>query len=63
MKKNSAILLVGVVVLAVLVGFFVYPKNFGANTRPWRLGLDLVGGTHLVYEVDMANVTGADPCL
>ncbi|MBI2406430.1 MAG: protein translocase subunit SecD [Candidatus Harrisonbacteria bacterium] len=60
MKKNSAILLVGIVALAVLVGFFVYPKNFGANTRPWRLGLDLVGGTHLVYEVDMANVTGAD---
>ncbi|MDO8585376.1 MAG: protein translocase subunit SecD [bacterium] len=60
MKKNSAILLIGIVALAVLVGFFVYPKNFGANTRPWRLGLDLVGGTHLVYEVDMANVTGAD---
>ncbi len=60
MKKNAAVLLIGIVTLAALVGFFVYPKNFGANVRPWRLGLDLVGGTHLVYEVDMANVTGAD---
>lgn len=60
MKKNALTILVAIAAAAILVGFFVYPKNFGANVRPWRLGLDLVGGTHLVYEVDMANVTGAD---
>lgn len=60
MKKNALIVLLVVVAVAILVGFFVYPKNLGANVRPWRLGLDLVGGTHLVYEVDMANITGVD---
>lgn len=59
-KKNALIVLVTILVVATIVGFFVYPKNLGANVRPWRLGLDLVGGTHLVYEVDMANITGVD---
>lgn len=58
-RKTFAFLFLIVALCAGLV-FFVYPKNFGANHLPWRLGLDLVGGSHLVYEVDMANVTGAD---
>lgn len=60
MKKNALIVLIAVLAVATLAGFFVYPKNFGANVRPWRLGLDLVGGTHLVYEVDMENISGVD---
>lgn len=27
---------------------------------PWRLGLDLVGGSHLVYEIDTSNVSPVD---
>ena len=27
---------------------------------PWKLGLDLVGGTHLIYEVDMKGVETSD---
>lgn len=27
---------------------------------PWRLGLDLVGGSHLVYNVDLSNVPSKD---
>ena len=27
---------------------------------PWKLGLDLVGGTHLIYEVDMKDVETSD---
>ncbi|MCL5004591.1 MAG: protein translocase subunit SecD, partial [Patescibacteria group bacterium] len=27
---------------------------------PWKLGLDLVGGTHLIYEIDMSQVAGVD---
>lgn len=46
--------------LAILAGIFVYPKGFGANFRPWRLGLDLVGGSQLVYRVDLSNVPQAD---
>ena len=36
------------------------PKGLGAKYRPWRLGLDLVGGSHLVYEVDMSKVDSKD---
>ncbi len=42
--------------MAVSAGIFVYPQGFGEKYLPWRLGLDLVGGTHLVYEIDMKNV-------
>jgi preprotein translocase subunit SecD len=28
--------------------------------RPWRLGLDLIGGSHLVYEVDLSEVNLTD---
>lgn len=45
---------------AVVAGFFVFPGDFGNKHLPWRLGLDLAGGTALVYEVDMSNVTSQD---
>jgi preprotein translocase subunit SecD len=60
MRKNQAFLLALVIILAVLAGIFVYPKGFGAKWRPWRLGLDLVGGSHLVYRVDLSNTPEAD---
>lgn len=51
--------------MAVLAAVFVLPISkkpfdFGKRIAPWRLGLDLVGGSHLVYEVDMANVEAKD---
>lgn len=55
-KENSITLLIFIIVLAVAIGIFVYPQWFGQKYLPWRLGLDLVGGTHLVYEIDMKNV-------
>ncbi|MDP3954587.1 MAG: protein translocase subunit SecD [bacterium] len=47
--------------VAVLLVFFVYPQflNFSFLPNvPFRLGLDLVGGTHLVYEADLSGVIG-----
>ncbi len=32
----------------------------GLEVQPWRLGLDLVGGSHLVYSVDLSKITEAD---
>ncbi|NCN95036.1 protein translocase subunit SecD, partial [Candidatus Wolfebacteria bacterium] len=32
----------------------------GGKFLPWRLGLDLIGGTHLVYEMDMSQVASSD---
>jgi len=55
MKKDSIYLLI-IVVVAVLAGFFIYPYGFGNKYLPWKLGLDLVGGTHLVYKIDLSSV-------
>lgn len=60
MRQNKGVLLTLVILLAVIAGIFVYPKGWGAKWRPWRLGLDLVGGSHLVYRVDLQNVPSAD---
>ncbi len=59
MRKGSLLLIGLVVVGSVLSAFFIHP-DFWGSTRPWRLGLDLVGGSHLVYEIDMSNVVDSD---
>ncbi len=64
MKKRSAWVFVIVIVLISVFGaFFVYPNNKVlpqlASWSPWRLGLDLVGGTHLVYKIDFSKVPDA----
>jgi protein-export SecD/SecF family membrane protein len=46
--------------VAIAAGFFVYPKGIGAHYEPWKLGLDLVGGSHLVYQIDLSNVSSTD---
>ena len=55
-RKASLVILVMVLLLSVLAGFFVYPRYLGSKYLPWRLGLDLVGGTSLVYQVDLADI-------
>ncbi|AKM78237.1 MAG: Preprotein translocase subunit SecD [Candidatus Wolfebacteria bacterium GW2011_GWC2_46_275] len=65
MKKQAKLILTGIAVVAVLAALFVLPISkkpfdFGGKVAPWRLGLDLVGGSHLVYEVDMSNVEAKD---
>jgi preprotein translocase subunit SecD len=50
--------------LAVLIvglgfGWFVYSSQVG-GWRPFKLGLDLSGGTHLVYRADTAALPGGD---
>ncbi len=46
--------------MAIVAGIFVYPKWLGGKFLPWRLGLDLVGGTHLIYQVDMSQVASSE---
>ena len=61
MSRARSFLFLTLVFLLTIVGvFFVYPKSPYADLRPWRLGLDLVGGTYLVYEVDMSAVASSD---
>ncbi len=45
---------------AIFAAVFVYPRGWGASARPWQLGLDLEGGAHLVYSIDLSKVAPAD---
>ena len=59
-KRKAIYFILLILAITAFAAVFVAPKYWGAKFRPWRLGLDLVGGSHLVYEVDMKDVTGAD---
>jgi len=59
-KQKSAFILIGIILLAVLGGFFIYPGNPVSEKLPWNLGLDLVGGSALVYEIDLSNIDSAE---
>src|SRR3989344_9533324 len=64
MKSKNLSLFILVLMLTVLAVFFVYPKapigGYISQYMPWKLGLDLVGGSYLVYEVDMSAVSSTD---
>lgn len=51
-------------IAAILIGYFVYssqiPAAGKAASKPFRLGLDLSGGTHLVYQADVSKIDSAD---
>jgi len=52
-----------VVIFALLIGYFVYASQVAgswAGFHPFHLGLDLSGGTHLVYSADVSKLGSAD---
>jgi len=48
-----------VLVVAALVGVFVWKTNAPDSYFAFKLGLDLSGGTHLVYNADTSKMQGA----
>lgn len=45
------------VLIALLLGYFIYATTTGSDSRfPFKLGLDLAGGSHLVYEADVSSL-------
>lgn len=40
--------------------FFSYLKIRGSVLFPFRLGLDIQGGAHLVYQADLSNISSSD---
>lgn len=61
MSTKAKIFLLVVLIVTVFGGIFIFPNTpWGREYRPWRLGLDLVGGSHLVYEVDMSSVAAPE---
>lgn len=55
-KRVLAILLL---IVAVLIGYFVYSTENPDSSFNFKLGLDLKGGTHLVYRADVSEVAGS----
>lgn len=50
-----------VVALGCLVGWFVYLNATQPDaSQPFKLGLDLAGGSHLVYEADVSKIPAAE---
>ncbi len=60
MRKKSLLFILGVFAATILAIFYVSPTETQIGNGKWRLGLDLVGGSHLVYEVDMKDVTESE---
>ncbi|TET83984.1 MAG: protein translocase subunit SecD [Candidatus Nealsonbacteria bacterium] len=64
MSKKRIYIIIGVIfILAFFAGNLVYPQllklpNF--PQIPFKLGLDLQGGSHLVYEADLSSVEKAE---
>lgn len=59
MKRR--ILFLGLIfILALAAGIFSYPQGYGKQLLPWKLGLDIVGGTNLTYDIDLSNVPSTD---
>lgn len=63
MKKQAIWFLLGIVALSIVGAFFIYPTPYTSwlyNSTDWKLGLDLVGGTRLEYNVDTSRLSGDD---
>lgn len=51
-----------ILILVVLLGYFLYSseKTESRFYKPFHLGLDLAGGTHLVYEANVEKIPASD---
>lgn len=50
----------GILVAAGLLGYFVYHTEMAGGRFAFKLGLDLRGGTHLVYTADISQVPSGE---
>lgn len=57
-RKKMVAFLTLIVAVSVVAGVFAYEPLWQkiSSFRPWNLGLDLAGGSSLVYEIDVSNV-------
>ena len=55
-RQASQLILITIIFVTVLAALFVSPKPLGSKFLPWQLGLDLIGGSSVVYQVDLAGI-------
>ncbi|MEX2409767.1 MAG: hypothetical protein WD607_00105, partial [Candidatus Paceibacterota bacterium] len=62
MNKNSILILILIIVISLASAVFAYQPIWEkvSDFRPWNLGLDLAGGSYLVYEIDLSEVESSD---
>jgi preprotein translocase subunit SecD len=56
-RRFSAVILI---ILAAVIGYFVYPTNNSDSSYKFKLGLDLNGGIQLIYKADTSAVAASD---
>lgn len=56
-RKKAAIFSLIVLALAGLMAWYFFANAAGSAKHPFRFGLDLVGGTELIYRADTSKVT------
>lgn len=54
--KNTRFVAIILIALGLAVGYYSY----GDTHKPFKLGLDLNGGTHLVYQADVSKLSPGD---
>lgn len=61
-RKRMVAFLTLIIAVSVVAGVFSYQPLWQkiSSFRPWNLGLDLAGGTSLIYEIDTSNVKTAE---
>lgn len=62
MKFHPVAFALCIIFVTILATLFISPQLFDAHytVRNWKLGLDLVGGSRLVYEIDLNGVKTND---
>jgi preprotein translocase subunit SecD len=55
LKRGSTPLLIFILALFVLCVWFIWPGNGWDDRKDFKLGLDLKGGSHLVYSIDLSK--------
>jgi len=61
-RKRLVFFLVFLIAVSIVAGLFAYEPLFKKWTgfRSWQLGLDLAGGSFLIYEIDLNGVAPVD---
>ena len=60
---KTRIIAVFLLIIAVIIGLLTYYSSVRPNSsigKPFKLGLDLNGGTHLVYKADVSRISQSD---
>jgi len=68
MNYKKLLIIIGIFIITILLGIFIYPNGLKERgiklprffDRPFNLGLDLSGGTLLLYEADLNNIEPSD---